>query len=362
MKRLLFVSVLLLALLSSCMFLSVAAAEDYTFATLNYETADGTASGVLAKESEFSCGVTLRCDAQRATLSLDGVSVEGDSVTLVNAGRYQVTVTAREGGATFLYTVTILPRVNLYDGQVFTTYPTIECENVSRIVLDRNYNTPISSGTTVTELGVHELEITGNNYIFKFTFYVSACAATFGFDESLGQYALRLEVGDFEGVCVTLDGTTELTPGTHRVTAVGQHTVTATQNGEPLTAAGALPSADELLVQVRLILSNMVSDEPFYFRLSRWDASFYLDGERVEGDLRIERHGTHELEVRDGEGNVIKHAFRVFSTEEDKGHNETVLTLTFDNPHRTYATFVIVPAVLLLLLAAAFVFLRRRIV
>ena len=189
-----------------------------------------------------------------------------------------------------------------------------------------------------------------------------ACDAVFTFDEGMGQYGLRVTVGAFEGVEVTLDGTQVLAPGSYFITAVGQHSVSATLNGEPLVSKAALPSADEMNIQVRLILPETTSREPFSLQLSRWNADFYLDGERVEGLVRIDKHGTHELEVRNADGTVMSKAFLIRATAEEQGRSETTLSLTFDNPHRVYVVFLIVPAVALLAVAACFLVLRRRIV
>lgn len=368
-RQLLLLALCLVLVLPLVAVLPAAAADDYSFATLSYVCDPVTeggeqVSGVLKKEERFATGVTLTC-REDAEMHLNGKTVEGKTLSLGEAGRYTVTVRKVGDSASFDYTVTILPRVNVTDGQVFTTYPTIICENAEKMTLNRfkpGYVADLASGTVIETMGEHVLEIAGNGCTFEVTFYVKACAATKVYDEASGKNVLRLDVADFEGVNVTLDGNTQLAAGTHLISAVGQHTVSATQGDAPITNRHALPTQQELFLQVTLLLPETSSREPIRLPLALWDANFYLDGKQVKGDVRIEHNGTHVLEVRDAEGNVMENAFCILTSAEDAGHSETSLSLTFRNPHLTYALLYIIPAALLIALAACFLVWRRRIV
>lgn len=368
-RQLLLCALCLMLVLPLLAALPASAADDYSFATLNYVCDPATeggeqVSGVLKKEETFATGVTLTC-REDAEMLLDGKAVEGKTLSLSEAGRYAVTVKKVGDSATFEYTVTVLPRVNVYDGQVFTSYPTIECENAEKMTLNRHrpgYVADFASGTTIEAMGEHVLEISGNGCVFEMTFYVKACAATKVYDEASGKNVLRIDVADFEGVSVILDGNQQLAAGTHLISAVGQHSVVATQGDASITNRHALPTQQELFLQVTLLLPETDSREPIWLPLDLWDADFYLDGKQVKGDVRIEHNGAHVLEVRDAEGNVMENAFCILVSAEDAGHTETTLTLTFRNPHLAYALLYIIPATLLIALAACFLVWRRRIV
>lgn len=368
-KRFLLGAILLSILICVLIAIPICAAQDFSFATLRYvcdpeEQGGEQASGVLGKNASFSCGVTISCNTDSAVLLVDGEEMASGSVYLCDAGRYTLTVKERDGRASFEYELTILPAVNITDGQIFTCFPVVECENATRMTLNRYrpfFVADLKSGTTVEQFGQHVLEIAGKGCTFEIVFYVRPCNVTRSYDAESGKNVLLFEVGEFEGVSVMLDGK-ELTAGTHTVSAVGQHTVSATQNKEPITLGSALPSKEELFMQVQLVIPETTSRKPITLALSRWDADFYLDGEPVSGNIRIERSGEHVLEIRDADGNVMENALRIYASVEDSGTDATTVTLTFDNPHHTYVIFILIPALALLVLAGCFLVLRRRIV
>ncbi|MBE6630280.1 MAG: hypothetical protein E7624_05455 [Ruminococcaceae bacterium] len=322
---------------------------------------------------------TVTWQADEANLKVNGVLQEGVSIHLEKAGKYDITVIHKETGEYWLGTLIVLPVIKLgettvgfdndlakFQDLICTYYPVVECLNVDSMALDEgmaSYDKNFQSGTTITQMGRHTLKMVSNNQVYSLTFYVSACTAQKVYDTESGLHTLELTVGEFpEQPDVILDGDKNLGPGVHRVTAVGQHTLTAALNGTPITAMGALPDAQTLNLQVVVVLPKTTVDEPVSLRLSVWDADFYVDGEKIEGDYRLEKSGEHEFVVKDANGNVVENAFLLRVSEADEGTTYTTLTLRFDNPHNTYVIFFIIVAVLLIAAAVFFFLQRRRIV
>ena len=384
-RRISFFLAVLLLFTASAIFIPIHAAEDASFATLKYTYAsDGdnneAQGGIVADEIRFSRAVTITWDASLASLKLDGAAVQGDSLLLEQAGRYKLTVTKNGGSETHSYTVYVLPNVNVADRQVFISYPVIECTNAQKMSLDIDKVDGVrdfQSGTAVTRLGMHILTIQGENgEKFSYTFYIKLCTATQRFDEALGKYCLDITVGEFEDTefSVMLDGKQTLQTGSNLVSAVGKHTLSAVVNGEQTQSASLFPSGKELDLQVDLTVPSGDLKQPLTFLFSRYDASFYLlEGfdeatgtckkeKRIEGDYRLEEHGSHVIVAKDEAGNVVQEAFLIRRAEEDEGTSDTYLRISFDNPHRFYVIFLIVPSALLLCLALWFLLKRRRIV
>ena len=322
---------------------------------------------------------TIGWNADLADCRINGVLQEGESVRLDKAGRYDIKLTHKETSEAWVGILTVMPVIKVgeefmrcdpstgvfYD-HFFTSYPVLECTNVDKMSIDKgttNYDDNFQSGTLITQMGRHSLKIVSNNQVFNFTFYVSACTAQKVYDEALGMHTLRLTVGEFpDDVKVTLDGKSELAPGVHTITAVGQHSVSATVNGTQINAIGAVPASQELNLQVLVVLPKTEVEEPIVLRLSIWDATFYVNGEKIEGDYRLESHGEHKLVAKDADGKVIENAFLFRISEADEGVSYTALTLHFDNPHYTYVIFFIIVAVLLIAAAVFFFLQRKRIV
>ncbi len=326
---------------------------------------------------ERACTVSWLAD--RASCKINGVLQEGESIHLEKAGKYDITLSHKDTGETWLGTLIVLPVIKFGDeyatfdhanarfyDRFFTFYPVVECTNVDSMALDEgmaSYDKNFQSGSLITQMGRHTLKIVSNNQVYSYTFYISACTAQKVYDTEANMHSLLLTVGEFpDEVVVTLDGEKTLEPGVHRVSAVGQHTVTATLNGNPITAMGATPSAQELNLQVIVVLPKTEVEEPIVLRLSIWDATFYVDGEKIEGDYRLESSGEHEFVAKDASGKVIQNAFLFRVSELDEGETHTTLTLTFRNPHHTYVIFFIIVAVLLIAAAVFFFLQRRRIV
>ena len=106
-------------------------------------------------------------------------------------------------------------------------------------------------------------------------------------------------------------------------------------------------------------MEDMRLEEPVLLQLSRWDATFYVNGKQIKGDYRVARSGKNVITAFDKDGKQIEGAFLLKAVGSDAGTEYTALELEFDNPHTIYAIIMIVPAVLMIA-AAVFFFLRRR--
>ena len=298
---------------------------------------------------------------------------------ITKAGEYVITVKNASGESASCI-LTMLPVVkvggnylssNANSGEFwnvsFNYFPVVECENVDRMELDtklggENVNDKFMSGMLVDSFGRHSLTFISAGYAVTAYFDVFVCLAEKTMDEELGKYTLVLSVGDFGAdTSVYLDNSAvPLTPGQHKITGVGQHTLTAKQYGMPLKNATPAPQA--LNMQVQILMDDLVVEEPTVLPLSRWDAVFYADGRRIEGDYRVASSGKTVLTAYDQNGKQIENAFVVQKSATEAGTVYTELELTFENPHRIYAIILIVPALAMIVAAGVFCLRRRRIV
>lgn len=298
------------------------------------------------------------------------------------AGEYTVTAKNVATGESVSCNVTMMPVVQMsgeylafnnatgkFWRATYNFHPVLICDNVDRMELDMS---DILSGTRFDQFladrekplfGEHLLKFSCGSYATTVYVDVFACLAQKVFDEELGKNCLLLSVGDFgEGFSVFLDGAPDpLTPGVHKITAVGQHTITAKQtvNGVKQSVSRVSPAPKDLNLQVQLILAGLELEEPITLQLSKWDAVFYVNGSRINGDYRVARSGKNAITAYDQNGNLIEGAFLVKSVGSDEGTQYTELVLDFDNPHFILGIIMIFPAVLMIA-AAVFFFLRRR--
>lgn len=334
---------------------------------------------------------TLSWNAEALEVTVEAISRSSDtpainisegvgSCRIWWAGEYKVTVMLRATNVSESCVVTMLPvvkmsgeylAVNNSTGSFWRTaynyYPTITCDNAA-IELDM---CDFRSGTNMNDFltgferpvfGEHVLKLTCGSYATSVYIDIYACLATKTFDEELGQNCLVLSVGEFgEGFTVYLDGVTPLTPGIHKITAVGQHTISAklTKGGSEQNVSRVSPTPQELNLQVQFLMENLTLEEPITLQLSRWDATFYVNGKPIEGDYRVARSGQNAITAYDKDGKQIENAFLLKTVGSDVGTSYTELVLEFDNPHTVYGIIMIVPAVLMVA-AAIFFFLRRR--
>ena len=237
----------------------------------------------------------------------------------------------------------------------FNCNPVVECENVDKIEVD---GSDYVAGTPITGFGEHRLKLISGSDVVSFRFDIYACLAEKRYDEELGKNCLVLTVGDFGEDCeVYLDGVELLTPGEHKVTAVGQHTISAKKGAQSLPNAS--PPPQQLNLQVVLLLGSLALDEPITLQLSRWDATFYVNGKQISGNYRVTSNGKNEITAYDKDGNKIENAFYVQKVGAESGTAYTDLVLEFNNPHYVYAIILIVPAAAMGA-AVVFFFLRRR--
>lgn len=377
MKRLLSMVCVLFVLLSVCVLpLPINAEGENEWKKLTYtldpqNEGEEPVTGTLMAENEISGNCTIHWDAAVTKVMLDDHEIEGD-YRLETAGEYELKAFNRAKPAqVIVYKVKVLPDINLVNGQVFTSYPTIVCTNALSMEYTRNsgFGTDFESGSSIRELGSHLLTVygrgkNGSRVNFDYRFYVKACHVERVFDEASGKEALNVIVGTFDDKTIeaTLDGTRVLAEGSNIETKVGQHTLDILVNGEPLTSNQAKPGTESLMLRVELYVDAQESKDPFRFELSRWDADILLDGKVTKEDVRVGKHGSHTIAVRAADGQLIENGLSVTVGEEGTPTPMTELRFTFRNPHILYGIIAAVPAVLLLLAAGYFLVARRRIV
>lgn len=359
-------------------------AEDVSWAVLTYtydpdaqglEAKSGMISFTKGKETRLERLSTITWDEERALLFVDGEPCTGGSVRIERAGAYELTVMNKNSGKKLSCSVTMLPvitadgeyfsidpQTGVFYDHTFTRYPVIECLNVERMRLDYGKvggNSNFQSGTQVAQFGRHKLELISKGQSTSVDFYVKICTVQKIFDEERGKNCLLLNVGVFPGeVSVLLDGMTPLTPGTHTVTKMGQHRIDAVVDGRKLDS-DALPTARMLGLQMNVTLDTAEIKEPVTILFSQWDAVFYVDGKRIEGDYRVASAGEHVFVAKDAEGNQIMDAFFVQPTEQEAGEGAAEMVVTFRNPHHLYALLLVAPA-LAMIGAMVYFFLKRR--
>lgn len=377
-RRLAIMMTFVLLLLTCAAAFPATAATGGDWKTISYtliplEEGEEPVGGTIAVDSKIERSCTISCDTEKTELRVNGETVES-GYTLAIAGEYNLTaVNKADPDQKATYSITVLPDINLEDGQVFTSYPTLTCTNALYMEYSRNLTRPAEfvSGTTITELGSHLLTIYGRDAkgnkisVASCRFYVKACHAVRVFDEESGKEALDVIVAEFEEgpeVAAVLDGERELSVGSNIVTEIGAHTLAVKLDGALLEIGQALPDYEELTLRVELNPAALESKEPFYFELSRWDAEFLLDGEVVTEDIRVGDHGTHTLAVKGQNGDALAGALRVKVGNSDEEKIMSELTFTFNNPHMIYVIIVAVPAVLLLIAAGYFLVARRKVV
>ena len=379
MKRLFSILCVLIVLLSVCVIpLPVSAEDNNAWKKLTYtlhpkKGEEEPVSGVVEKDAEIPGNCTIHWDPALTDLMVDGRLVAEQEFRIDEAGEYELRAIDKANPTShfMVYKIRVLPDINLVNGQVFTSYPTIVCTNASsmKYMKGTGFGEDFVSGGTIREFGSHLITVNGrgkNNSVvpFEYRFYVKACHAERVFDQASGKEALNIIVGSFDDKTIeaTLDGTRVLAQGSNIETKVGQHTLDILVNGEPLTSPQSRPGSNSLMLRVDVYVDAQESKDPYYFDFSRWDADVLLDGRVVKDVVRIGKHGKHTLAVLGADGQVMEGGLNVTIGEQGKPQAMTELSLTFLNPHILYAIIVAVPAAILLAAAGYFLVVRRRIV
>ncbi len=330
--------------------------------------------GNIAKKCEVPAFSKIHFDPAVTKLLVNGTEVETGYQTTY-AGDYTLTIINKAKPDEQLeYEIKSLADINVYDGQVFTYYPTVTCTNGTDMeyTYDNSLNSFVS-GTQIRNLGKHLITVFGVNAkgqrvkVMDYKFYVKACDSVRVFDEASGKEALDVIVGEFDDLTVeaTLDGNRPLVKGSNIVTEVGTHKLDAViKNGEGkvITRAQSLPDFEELSLRITMGLPSLETKEPYTFDFSKWDATVLLDGEVVSGAVRVGSHGDHVLSVRGKDGKTVEGAFSVLLEDAEAPVTMTEVQFSFQNPHLIYAILVAVPTVFLLCVACYFLIARRRVV
>lgn len=357
-----------------------ARAEETPWSTLFYTVdpeneGETGASGQLLRNGEMLTiprKGTVSCDPARARIYVNGEKSDSGSFRLEKFGKYTVKVESLDGAGAVTYTVQELPDLGFYKSHVFTEFPVITCRNSDKYEVKNDKGHILPVGEQITQFGRFTVTVYGENAEGDliedvYEFFVRYCSVELGINQETGKRALMVSVGSFPGYTIhaTLDGA-PLEAGTTAVSAVGQHRLEATVavgDGEPEPADVMLmPQSTELLLQVRVRLSDTVSNEPYQLDFSEWDADFYLDDQPFSGAIRVVEAGTHTLTVRNADGTVMKNAFLLAVGEEETLKPVDSISFTFHNPHRTIAWIAVVPAVLLLGAAVYLLVVRRKVV
>ena len=333
-----------------------------------------TLQGRITQKCEVPAFSIIHFNADITQLLVNGEEAPAEGYQTTYAGNYVLTVVNRAKPTEKVeYTIMVLADINVIDGQVFTSYPTITCTNGTDMkhTYD-NSEYDFVSGTKVYDLGKHLITVFGVTEkgqrvtVKNYKFYVKACDAVRVFDEETGKEALNVIVGEFEDMTVsaTLDGDRVLNVGSNIVTEVGSHTLDATimKDGKKVVRAESLPDFEELSLRINLGLPSLETQEPYTFDFSTWDAEVLLDGKPVNGAVRVGKHGEHTLTVRDASGKTVEGAFSLWVEVSEEPVTVTEVRFTFNNPHLIYAIVVAVPTVALLGLAGYFLIARRRVV
>lgn len=334
-----------------------------------------TISGSITKKCEVPAFTNIHFNPEITRLLVNGEEVETGFQTTY-AGDYTLTIINKaRPSETLEYEIRSLGDINVYDGQVFTSYPTITCTNGTDMeyVYD-NIQYEFTSGTEVRNLGKQLITVFGVNAkgqrvkVMECKFYIKVCDSVRVFDEASGKEALDVIVGEFDDLTVVayLDGSeTPLNKGSNIVTEVGAHSLDAVitnAEGKVITRAQSLPDFEELTLRITMGLPSLETKEPYTFDFSAWDATVLLDGKEISGSVRVGGHGEHVLSVVDKNGNTVESAFSVLLANADEPENMTEIHFTFQNPHLIYAVLVAVPTVFLLGIACYFLIARRRVV
>lgn len=375
MKQKILVLLLLVFLLSSFLaVLPVSAADNewrkITYTVVPQNEGEQPITGEVTTKGVIPGSCTLNFDPSKTVLTVNGQPAE-NGVLLSTAGVYRLGMTNQAQPQQKLSVeVTVLPDINVAEGQVFTTYPTVTFTNAVSVEHQRDLNLakPFTSGTQIRELGRHTLTVYGKDpdgYTIKFpyVFYVKACDAVRIKDPATGKEALDVIVGSFDDMTVeaTLNGA-PLAAGSNIITKVGAHQLSVKLNGAELDQPFAMPDASQTALRIDLYVDSFEEKEPFYFDFSGWDANILLDGKPVSGKVRIDGYGAHVLTVVDENGNTVEGAFLVSVKDQKIPTIITSLKLTFKNPHLIYAIIAAVPTLVLLVAACYFFLARRRVV
>lgn len=346
-----------------------------TYSKAPTEEGGETIQGKITQKCEVPAFSTIHFNAEITQLLVNGEEAPTEGYQTTYAGNYVLTVINKAKPTEKVeYTIMVLADINVIDGQVFTSYPTITCTNGTDMMhtYDNSEYPNFMSGTKVYDLGKHLITVFGINEkgqrvtVKNYKFYVKACDAVRVFDEATGKEALNVIVGEFEDMTVTatLDGDRVLNPGANIVTEVGTHTLDATimKDGKKVVRAESLPDFEELSLRIDLGLPSLKTKEPFTFDFSNWDAEVLLDGKPIRGAVRVGKHGEHVLTVRDASGRTVEGAFSLWVEGNENPETVTEVRFTFSNPHLIYAIVVAVPTAALLGLACYFLIARRRVV
>ncbi|MBE6702993.1 MAG: hypothetical protein E7585_06245 [Ruminococcaceae bacterium] len=352
MKRLLSIGMLLI-LLMSCftMVLPVGASETEAVVDWNriyYQLIPETEGGETPKVrlttgADIPGACTLDFDATKTSLKVNGQQVE-PGFEMRSAGEYELLLTNLANQTQQLvYTVKLLPNVNVTDGQVFTEYPVITCDNARSMAYQENLDVaqPIQSGEQIRKLGRFILTVNGhdktgrNNYAFVYVIYVKAVHAVEIFDAEHG-HALDVIVGTFDDhtVAATLDETRTLNPGSNIVTEVGTHRLDVRLDGAACTYLNVIPDNEALSLRIAIQdLDSLAQKTPYDFDFTGWNATVLLDGKPVSGKVRVAKNGKHTLKALDKDGNQIENAFVITTADQPTPVKMTTVNFRFKNPN-----------------------------
>ncbi|MBR6726677.1 MAG: hypothetical protein IKM08_00655, partial [Clostridia bacterium] len=266
----------------------------------------------------------------------------------------------------------------LTSGMVYQFYPTIYCDNASKLEIHRGtVHAEYTSGAAWPfpgEFGEFTLVVFGGGSggavkeIKRVTFKIYPCVASQSFDAEMGLYVLKISAGSFENIDfrLVLDGDKSIEEGTMAVvTAVGEHKLELYADGAAvnpeLYAYYGMPTAEDLALRINVELESNVWDIPRTLDFSRWDANILLDGEAVTGEFLIDEDGDHVITVVDDEGNAVSNCFSI-KVGDAEAAVDSELNVTFDNPHHLYFWFILIPVILVLIAMIGFLILRRVIV
>ncbi|MBE6691284.1 MAG: hypothetical protein E7590_08425 [Ruminococcaceae bacterium] len=323
----------------------------------------------LTTGAEIPGACTLEFDASKTGLKVNDKAVQpGEQLT--KAGEYELLLTnlANETQQV-IYTVKLLPDINVKHGDVFTTYPTITCSNAEKVTYQTNldFEVPIASGDQIRQFGrfiicAYGKNKNGHDVKFEYVIYIKVVHAVETFDPQNG-HALNVTVGSFDDYTVeaTLDGQ-PLAEGPNVVTEVGAHELNVKLNGAYYNNLNAMPDAESLFLRISIDFSSLEQRSPYYFDFTGWNAKILLDGKEVKGQVRVAKNGKHTLEALDADGKRIEGAFRITTDANPTPQRLDTVTFRFRNPNFIIAIISGVLAIGVFAFAAYLFVARRRLV
>ncbi|MBO5906621.1 MAG: DUF5011 domain-containing protein [Clostridia bacterium] len=284
-------------------------------------------SGAQANE-EYSPGNTY-VSCSNATIKLNGQAYTSGTA-IYNAGYYTVEIFGANGYV-YTYKFTVVPTISgAQDGGEYSSYTSVSC-NYATLKLNGN---SYSSGSTIYDIGYHEIEIIGVGGYTKTIRFTRTPNPTITDGEEIN-YSKSVSMdylSNFTNTIVKLDG--EILTSSKTVYAIGYHT---------LTIEGANGYIDERNFTIKANWSGVADGASYnsttgtYLRLRNSSSSssilseeYYekilLDGQLFTNNTYCYTVGNHKFEIYGANGYVETIEFVINPVVDKLYDNSTIST------------------------------------